>query len=74
MCLLQHIKSVFHLNWLVHGVIDKLLSEKGQNGEGEKPVSVNELCFVVILLHLCSHISISILTPSLIKRCRKVME
>ncbi len=72
-----HIKSVFHINWLVHGVIDKHQSEKGQNEEeGEKQVSVNEPCFVVILLHLCSHISIFILTHLLTKRerCRTVME
>lgn len=40
MCLSQHIKSVFHINWPVHAVIDKHQSEKGQNGKGEK----NRVC------------------------------
>lgn len=51
MLLSPHIKSVFHINWLVFGVIDKTRSEKGPNGEGEKKtLSVNEPCSVVVLL------------------------
>lgn len=49
------VKSVFHINWLVYSVIDKLQSEKGQKGRERKQ-------FVWLSRVLCSHISIFILT------------
>lgn len=48
-CLSAHIKSVFHINWLVYGVIDKLQSEKRQNGRGRG----TGVCECHVLLSYC---------------------
>lgn len=44
-----HIKSVFHINWLAYGVIDKLESKKGTE-LGGREISVSERAA------LCCHI------------------
>lgn len=49
-CILSlHIKSIFHINWLAYGVIDKLESKKGTE-LGGREISVSERAA------LCCHI------------------
>lgn len=57
-CLLPHIKSVFHINWMFYGVTDKLQSGKRQNEQREEKPLYAWTMSCLLLLHLCSHICI----------------